>query len=136
MRVILTRGYANEKETCGDLQVFDEKGKITFSAKTLELPWLMNQKGISCVPRGLYSVRWSFSPRLLHYTYELVNVPNRTGVRIHPGNFFFDIEGCILLGDSYGDINHDPYADILNSRVVTKKFEQFMNKQSFTLEIK
>lgn len=128
--VSLVRAYHDNNQQLGDLFVG------SFKAKTLERPWVNNYKNISCIPIGTYQVVWSFSPRLLRYTYEIINVPNRSGIRIHPGNFFFSIDGCILLGDSYGDLNHDSSADILNSTVTLKKFEDFMGRKPFILNIK
>lgn len=106
-----------------------------FSCKTLERPWKENKTGISCIPKGLYEARWTFSPKLVRYTYEVIKVPSRSGIRIHPGNYFFDIEGCILLGTGYGDINQDGYVDLLNSTATMKKFETLLAKKSFKLEI-
>jgi len=71
----------------------------------------------------------------MKYTYEVLNVPNRAGIRFHGGNFFFDIEGCIILGDKYGDINHDKWADLMNSKVTLKAFEDYMQRKPFKLEI-
>jgi hypothetical protein len=108
----------------------------SFSCKTLERPWVKNMSNISCIPTGTYTVKWTFSLRLLKYTYEVQAVPNRSGIRFHPGNFFFDVEGCILLGDSYGNLNKDKEVDILNSRLTIKKFEDLLNRKDFTLIIK
>lgn len=106
-----------------------------FNCKTLEKPWVLNANNVSCIPKGTYIVKWTFSPKFLKYTYEVQGVLNRTGIRIHGGNFFYDIKGCILLGDSYGDINKDGHVDILNSKITLKKFEEALGRQTFTLQI-
>ena len=107
----------------------------SFTCKTLERPYLENKPNISSIPIGQYDVIWSFSPRLLRYTYEVLNVPNRAGIRFHKGNYFFDVDGCILLGTGYTDLNHDKWADIANTTITIKKFEQIMEKKPFTLII-
>lgn len=128
--ITLTRTLDTGIESLGDL--------ITdgFACKTLERPWLNNQKNISCIPKGVYTVKYTFSPRLLRYTYEVQNVPNRSGIRIHSGNYFFDTDGCILLGTGYQDINSDKKTDVISSKVTITKFEALLNKQDFTLIVK
>lgn len=106
-----------------------------FKCKTLEKPWKDNQSNISCVPKGLYDVKWSFFPRKLRYAYQLQNVFKRDGIFIHDGNFFFDIKGCILLGMYYVDINKDGRKDIINSKVSIAKLEALMGKKPFKLKI-
>ena len=129
MEINLKRNNDDGIQTLGELEV---KG-LTF--KTLERPWKGNAKSISCIPKGLYDVKWSFSPKFLRFTYEVLKVPNRTGVRIHKGNYFFDIEGCILLGTGYGNLNKDKEVDLINSTIAIKKFEDLMERKPFQLLI-
>lgn len=134
--VTLKRFSDDGKQALGDLSYG------SFNCKTLERPWKNNQSNISCIPTGVYECKYTFSPRLLKYTYEILNVPNRTGIRLHSGNYAFklngkpDIYGCILLGNGYNDINGDSVKDIINSRVTISLFEKCMNKKPFTLIIK
>lgn len=65
---------------------------------TLEDPWADNRKNISCIPAGEFGIRLTYSPKFKIITPELVGVPNRTHIRIHPGNEESDTEGCILVG--------------------------------------
>lgn len=48
-----------------------------------------------CIPEGVYPVIWSYSNRLKHNTFEILNVPNRSGIRIHPANVISELLGCI-----------------------------------------
>lgn len=127
--VVITRTSDNGVETLGTLTYKD------FTCKTLERPWKNNTKNISCIPKGTYQCKYTFSLGKLGWCYEVQNVPGRSGIRIHPGNYFFDIEGCILLGDSYGDINKDKQTDVSNSRATIANFVSIMNKKDFTLII-
>ncbi len=127
--VTLTRSPDDGVQTLGTLQY------ASFTCKTLELAYKSNRTGISCIPKGLYRVKWTFSLRLLRYTYEVQGVPGRSGIRFHAGNFFFDLKGCIALGSGYSDINGDGKVDIINSRVVIRAFETLMNKKDFNLLI-
>jgi hypothetical protein len=126
---VITRGTDDGIQTMGILSIGG------FNCKTLERSWKNNQTNISSIPKGTYTCKYVFWLRKLKYTYELQNVTGRSGIKIHSGNYFFDTAGCILLGDSYGDINKDGELDILNSTVTIKKFEQLMGKKDFQLTI-
>jgi len=82
---------------------------------TLELPWLDNEKNVSCIPRGIYRAYIRNSPAN-GYVLELLDVTNRTHIQIHAGNFTHQIKGCILVGDSIKDINKDGVPDVTNSK--------------------
>lgn len=127
---ILTRTNDNGAQAVGTLSC---NGKTFY---TLERPWKDNKTGISCIPTGIYKVKWTYSPRFLRNMYQVMDVPNRTGIRIHSGNHFFQIEGCILLGDSYADVNKDGVIDVLNSKKTIKIFEDMMLGADFPLIVR
>lgn len=129
--LILTRTNDDGKQTKGTLRSKDG----IWGRFTLERPWKNNQTNISCIPKGEYLVKWTFSYRFLRYTYQVMNVPGRSGIRFHKGNFFFNVEGCILLGSGYSDINHDGEVDIINSTQTMKEFEILMGQEDFHLTI-
>lgn len=132
--VTITRERGNSKETTGSLVA--QNGQSTFTCKTLELPWLNNAQDISCIPTGEYKVKWAFSPRFFKYMYHLQNVKGRSGIRIHVGNYYTDIQGCILLGNGFKDLNKDNVLDIVNSKITVEAFQKFMGKEEFLLVIK
>ena len=76
--------------------------------------------GQTAIPNGTYSVIIDVSIRFGKQLPHILDVPNFTGVRIHPGNTSKDTEGCILLGQNWtgGDF-------ISNSKVA---FESFFAK--------
>lgn len=90
---------------------------------TLEEPWRSNAQRVSCIPEGKYKLEYTYSPGLNKMTYEIKNVPNRTGIRIHSGNTTNDIEGCILLGLVWGTLNKMPA--VLQSRDAIDAFEHY-----------
>ncbi|MGV3528067.1 MAG: DUF5675 family protein [Flavisolibacter sp.] len=62
---------------------------------TIELPWLNNQRRISCIPEGRYRLEKRYSPKFkLHI--EVLDVKGRSGILIHPANDALkELKGCI-----------------------------------------
>lgn len=106
---------------------------------TGELPWRDNLSNISCVPPGSYEVRETFSPRFRRLLYQVINVPNRENIRIHPANlmggegYLCQLNGCIALGEKLGTI--EKQKAILISAPAVTKFMSLLNHQPFTLEV-
>lgn len=94
-----------------------------FRCFTLELPDLDNKSNVSCIPEGTYLASKHMSPTKGHCV-SIKNVPMRSNILIHVGNFTSDIQGCILVGDSARDINGDGKYDVTNSR---NTFNNLMN---------
>lgn len=94
-----------------------------FRCFTLELPDLDNKSNVSCIPEGTYLASKHMSPTKGHCV-SIKNVPMRSNILIHVGNFTSDIQGCILVGDSARDINGDGKYDVTNSR---NTFNTLMN---------
>ena len=62
---------------------------------TIELPWLQNQRNVSCIPEGRYELRKRFIKKFgLHLL--VVDVPDRNWILIHPANDAkTQLKGCI-----------------------------------------
>lgn len=101
MEIVLHRKYFN-KATHGLLTIDHRKIGLT-----IELPWVANQRSISCIPEGEYPLRRRYSPRFKEH-FEVVAVPNRSHILIHPANNAQrDLRGCIapvseLVGEGWG----------------------------------
>lgn len=66
-------------------------------------------------------------------TFEILNVPNHTGVLLHPGNSEEASEGCVLLGD---DLVFNPNAFIEHSKDAFSKFIALQDGlNTFTLTV-
>jgi hypothetical protein len=86
-----------------------------FQCYTLELPWLDNLKKVSCVPAGTYSAKKYTSAK--HGCVILLdNVPNRSFIEVHAGNYTSQIQGCCLVGDGIKHVNADSIPDVTNSK--------------------
>lgn len=85
-----------------------------------------------CIPEGCY--RAELRPHPKHgVCYELVDVPGRTSILIHWGNFQRDTEGCILVGNAIGEIGNEPA--ILQSKDAYSRFMSDMATEGFYLHI-
>ena len=115
MLTIIRLNQGNSECTLGELAV---EGS-TFTCKTLELPWLNNTPSVSCIPVGKY---FAYKRKKASGTViELIDVPNRTYIQIHPGNYTRQIEGCILPGVAHIDIDGDGIMDVTSSRSTMNK---------------
>ena len=119
-----------------------------------ELPWRNNDPNISSIPTGIFPVEWTLSNRFGRYTYEVKNVPGRSGVRLHVANFVGDralgfkaeVEGCITLGleivspgwipkaDEHGSYSQVQRA-LKSSAAAIAEFEKYMDGKPFTLYV-
>ncbi|NOS94232.1 MAG: hypothetical protein HOP30_20135 [Cyclobacteriaceae bacterium] len=62
---------------------------------TIELPWLQNERNVSCIPEGRFELRKRFIKKFgLHLL--VVDVPDRSWILIHPANDAkTQLKGCI-----------------------------------------
>ena len=102
MTLTLRRIRQTEHATFGEL--YDETGARI--AVTLERPWKNDATDVSDIPTGTYRGRITKSPHLGYVTPELLNVPGRSGIRMHRGCLPRDSEGCILVGTAFGHVDY------------------------------
>ena len=124
---------APDKQTLGTLFVIDSKNKVTYKCFTLELPNLNNKQKVSCIPTGEYTVVKRNSPKYGDH-FHILDVPNRSFILIHQGNYHTQIEGCVLVGKDLVDINKDGILDVTSS-VNTMKDLYGVLPDKFTLAL-
>ena len=87
----LVRVQSSDKGTYGVLFKNDMPVCVT-----RELPWRDNAKYVSCIPTGSYKCRKIKSVKY-GTVIEVLNVPSRTSILIHAGNYLRDSLGCIVV---------------------------------------
>lgn len=61
--------------------------------------WFTLEPSPPVTPSGQYELKITPSPKFKRRLPLLIDVPGHDGIRIHPGNFPMDTEGCILVGN-------------------------------------
>ncbi len=134
MRFALVRRETSDAGTFG---VFTGEGLDFYTA---ELPWRNNAVRMSCIPAGRYVCR-PYSSRKFPDVYEVKDVPGRTAILIHAGNFAgdtarglkSDVQDCILIGLGRGELRGQPV--VTSSRAALDKLRAVVGRQSFELVI-
>lgn len=128
--VTLTRAFSSEAFTIGMLQI---KGLQHDPIFTLENPWLNNKRSISCIPTGVYKTV-PFSGTKYNSVYQLLNVPSRSYILIHSGNFERNTSGCLLLGlgasyigDEFGVTSSKKAVEYFKGLIGDHPFELIIN---------
>ena len=112
-----------------------------FRAFTVERPWANNKVRESCIPDGMYDLKWYVSPKfgptwaLIGETVSLYPEPGKTrsAILIHAGNTMDDLLGCIALGSSLGTV-HGKWA-VLNSVKTVNAFKEVTKGKDLKLLI-
>lgn len=95
MRWVIERKWPKDKYIIGRMYIDD-----VFYSNTLERPDLSNKPNISCIPKGMYEVKLTYSSKFKRKLPLVMDVPGRSGIRFHKGNYVRDTEGCILIGEN------------------------------------
>jgi len=128
-QVILQRAWSDERATLGMLSILGEKHNPIF---TLENP-LRSTDIDSRIPGGEYECGPHHSEKYPN-VYEVRNVPNRTAILIHWGNFESDTTGCILVGLGSGMLEGQPA--VMASKSAFKTLLDTVGDETFSLWIK
>lgn len=90
------------------------QGLLQYDGKTIcytiELPWLKNQRRISCIPEGRYVLKKRFSQKF-GWHIHLIDVSGREFILIHPANDAKkELLGCIAPVSYHTGIGRGNYS--------------------------
>ena len=90
IQITLTRQKTNGQAVTGTMTfpLLNQENPIT-------VPSLENAAYL--IPEGNYKVERTWSPKFKKFLPELIDVPDRSGIRIHRGSLPEHSRGCILL---------------------------------------
>jgi len=134
MKILIERYDYSNKQTIGRIHLLNDKDTVIESYYSLELPDKDNRKRISCIPEGIYMAHKHTSPKFGKCLW-IKDIPNRSEVLIHRGNYYTDILGCILIGSDLKDINKDGVLDVVNSSNSVKSLLKMINQDIIEIEI-
>ncbi len=155
-KMILPRIETSDEGTFGFIK--NEDGEH-FECRTLELPWRGNDRGVSCIPAGVYLFKWRTDSPKHGECYEewddpaterKEDVPDRDRVQIHAANLAGDkakgyvaqLLGCIAPGEAVVDFKAGtkPAGDknqrgVASSGAALKRLVEFLGKETFQLTV-
>ena len=134
IKATLTRGEENDFQTLGKIKFECDSCDETLELHTLELPDNSNKNNISRINAGVYKVEKRVSNKYGKH-FILRNVPGRSYILFHSGNYNTDTKGCILIGEDLKDLNGDGLKDLKYSKRAMDKMMKFTEWRNFTLEI-
>lgn len=137
MKVEIVRDWSDKNQTTGTCNVYNDSGRLIFSALSLERGSRDNKRNVSCIPYGEYPLVLEWSNRFQSDLWEIKNVPNRSECKFHSANYWYQLNGCIALGLDLKDINSDGYRDVTSSRLTMQRFHKAMgSSKTATLIVK
>jgi hypothetical protein len=128
MEVVLKRAWQEERATLGMLTI---KGVKHDPFYTLENPQRATSKD-SLIPAGFYKCV-PYSGTRFKDVYLVQNVPGRSAILFHWGNYERDTVGCILIGNASGMLGGR--VAVLSSVDAFKRFRYLIGKKPFDLTI-
>jgi hypothetical protein len=126
--VIINRFRITNNYSLGQCYIKFPDGKIIHVGCSLERGWKNNQARISCIPEGIYDLVLEYSSKFKKDLWEVYGVPGRSECKFHAANYWYQLNGCIALGNKHKDINNDNALDVTSSRPTMKIFHDLLSK--------
>ena len=104
--------------------------------KTIELPWLQNQRSISCIPEGRYELKKRFTKK--HNLHLLVvDVTGRDGILVHPANdALSELRGCIAPVTTHTGSGKGSQSKLADEKLKLLVLEALTRKEKVFITIK
>ena len=130
MNVLLQRTYYKE----GTNSALFYNGQ--FLGFAIELPWLNNERNVSCIPEGEYELKARYSVKFKHHLH-LINVDGRSLILLHPANNAKrELRGCIAPVTQLTGIGKGTYSKPLFQKLVSLCYQAFDRNENVLLTIK
>lgn len=123
-RVILQRFWESHNQSTGALVVIDENCQPIFLNPCIERGDRNNKRNVSNVPPGTYKLVLEYSPKFKRMLWELKDVPGRSECKVHPSNYWDQLNGCIAPGERLTDLDNDGFYDVTSSANTTSAFHK------------
>lgn len=88
------------------------------------------ENGSCLIPFGFYDLVFNHSPKFNKVMPYLTDVPSRSGIMFHVGNYASDSKGCILIGSFVKGTS------IINSQVAFRSFMSILEPFKFNKTIR
>lgn len=103
---------------------------------TIELPWLQNQRNVSCIPEGRYELRMRATAKRGQHLLVL-NVKGRDGILIHPANDASkELRGCIAPVTTVTGPGKGSQSRLANEKLKALVLEALERKEKVFITIK
>ena len=128
MKLLLKRIALKDNYTIGKLYIDDKYFCDTLEDAVRDV----KIKHQTAIPKGIYKITLTASPRFKRILPRLHDVPEFTGVLIHRGNTIDDTSGCILVGENKkkGMVLNSTKCEVELVTILTKS-----NSKNITIEI-
>lgn len=127
-KVLLERFAHTPMGVFGELTVGD------FKCYTVERPWLDNKPRESCIPEGVYRLDLGMYNRGGYPAYEIMDVPDRSLIKMHIANNMNDVVGCVGFGSDLW--YYEKLWSVSDSGGAMKKFMTAMDGEDGQIVIK
>lgn len=101
---------------------------------TLEPSWILNNNYVSCIPVDRYDCEKRNSAKFDEH-FHIKDVPGRSYILIHSGNYRDDTQGCIIVGEHFQRIDKNLQLDVVNSRNTLDELLDFMPERFQTFVV-
>lgn len=122
---ILRDLFFDQQASLGTCYVYDQRTQI-FKSESLERGWVNNQNRISCLPEGDFPIEFEESYKFEQFLWEIKETAHRSECKFHWANYWYDLNGCVGLGNNRKYIDGDLVMDVTDSRNIIKKFHKAM----------
>lgn len=102
MYVEVRRNPATKRSTTGRMAVNGQPQCVTLEPPSVPNP-APNGNGYVCISAGTFPLTIQWSTKFQKMVPHINDVPNRTAIEMHIGNYPTDTDGCTCVGTDYGD---------------------------------